>query len=211
MHTNLPLRCLELAPLPPTRGNVVLLRGLGATLEDMVSVAEDLRFPARFLLMDGPFAVNMGEHYQGRGWYSRVGNVLEGLEESVHKIRATLNALRVDPGRTVVAGFSQGASVALATVLNSGSPAAGLCLLSGYVAQVSELDRQRDRLQNMYALLCHGIHDDVVPFKDGLAALDALASRGARARLVAFAASHWLSGDMVFELNRFLDERLPRG
>ena len=71
VHTHLPLRCLEITPATPSRGNVVLLHGQGATLEDMVSVVEDMKFPARHLLLDGTFTVSMGEHYQGRAWFQR--------------------------------------------------------------------------------------------------------------------------------------------
>jgi phospholipase/carboxylesterase len=209
VHTNLPLRCLEMTPATPSRGNVVLLHGLGATLEDLVSVVDDMKFPARHLLLDGSFTISMGEHYQGRAWYQRQGNVLDGLEESVHKIRETLNALNVAPEKTVLVGFSQGAAVALATVLASETTAAGLCMLSGYVPQPSVFLERRARVQDLCCLLCHGIHDDVVPFKDGLNTLDLLASHGARARLVALPTSHWVAVEMVVELRRFLDERLP--
>ncbi|MBI5493746.1 MAG: alpha/beta fold hydrolase [Deltaproteobacteria bacterium] len=208
-HTGLPLKAAEFAPDGPTRGNVVFLHGLGSTYMDMLSLAEDMRFPARHVLLDGPLTVTMGEHYEGRGWFNRRGPTLEGLEESVQRVRDTLNALEVDADRTVMVGFSQGAAMALATVLESDTTPAGLCMLAGFVPAPIRLRERRERVQNLYCLLCHGIHDDVVPFKDGHAALDLLASHGARARLVAFPTSHWVAGEMVVELQRFLDERLP--
>lgn len=209
LHTNLALRCLELTPKTPARGNVVLLHGMGATLEDMVSLVDDMQFPARHLLVDGSFAVQMGEHYSGRSWYQRKGADIEGLDESVKKLRETLNALDVDAQKTVVVGFSQGAAMALSVVLASEKTPAGLCMLSGYVPQPAVLDTRRERIQNVYCLLVHGIHDEVVPFDDGLRALDGLAARGARARLVALPSSHWIPVEAVVELRRFLDERLP--
>ena len=46
---------------------------------------------------------------------------------------------------------------------------------------------------------------------DARAALDTLSRLGARARLVALPSAHWVSVEMVVELRRFLDERLPAG
>jgi phospholipase/carboxylesterase len=208
-RTDLPLHCLE-SPAPADgRGNVVFLHGLGSNAEDMAVLVDDLQFPARYLAFHGTFRVPTGEHYQGRSWYQRAGRELVGLDESVTKLRQSLNALKVDAEKTVVVGFSQGAAVGLSVVLESETAPAGLCLLSGFVAEPSFLDHRRERIQKLYCLLCHGIHDEVVPFADGLHALDMLASHGARARLVAFPSSHWISVEAVVELRRFLEERLP--
>ena len=208
--TDLPLQCLESPAPADSRGTVVFLHGLGSNAEDMAALVDDLQFPARHLAFEGTFPVPMGEHYQGRSWYQRDGRDLVGLAESVTKLRKSLNALKVDAEKTVVVGFSQGAAVGLSVVLESETPPAGLCLLSGFMAEPDLLDHHRERIQKLYCLLCHGIHDDVVPFSDGLATLDMLAARGARARLVAFPASHWISVEAVVELRRFLEERLPR-
>jgi len=175
----------------------------------MVSLVDDMQFPARHLLFDATHPLPMGEHYQGRSWYHRTGDDVQGLDESVKKLRESLNALDVDATRTVVVGFSQGAAMALSVVLASEKTPAGLCMLSGYIPQADALNERRERIQNLYSLLVHGIHDDVVSFKDGLHALDALAAHGARARLVALPTSHWIPVEAVVELRRFLGERLP--
>ncbi|MEW5852697.1 MAG: carboxylesterase [Myxococcota bacterium] len=208
LRTDLPLKCLETPANTDQRGVVVLLHGLGATVDDLVSLVDELRFPARFVLLEAPHAVAMGEHYQGYAWYQRQGEQLVGLDESIRLIRESLNRLDVDAARTVVGGFSQGAATALSVVLAAEQTPAGLAMLSGYVARPQVLDARRERIQDLYLLLCHGIHDDVVPFGDGLRALDLLAARGARGRLVAFPTSHWIPGEAVVELRRFLDERL---
>lgn len=208
LRTDLPLKCLETPASAAHRGVVVLLHGLGATVEDLASLVEELRFPARYLLFEAPHPVAMGAHYQGFAWYQRQGSELVGLDDSIRRLRESLNRLDVVAGRTVVAGFSQGAAAALGVVLDAEQTPAGLCMLSGYVARKDVLDARRERVQDLYALLCHGIHDDVVPFNDGVEALDLLCARGARGRLVAFPTSHWIPGEAVVELRRFLDERL---
>lgn len=209
IRTDLPLRCMDLPAAAEPRGTLVLLHGLGARIDDLASVAEDLRFPVRCLLFEGTFSVSLGEHYEGRGWYDRDGSLIHGLDESLSKLLASLDALGLDPARTVVAGFSQGAAVALEASLAWGQAPAGLAMLAGYVPQPEQLYLRRERVQRLYCLLCHGTRDEVVPFGDGLQALEGLSEHGARARLVAFPASHWIPGEAVVELRRFLDERLP--
>jgi phospholipase/carboxylesterase len=210
--THTPLRCMDLTPEGAApRGTVVYLHGMGATLEDMVSVVDDMAFPARHLLLDGPLEQRMGEHYAGRAWYSRgEDGAISGLEEAAGHVARTLEVLGVDVARSVLVGFSQGAAMALVSALKLPVAPAGLGMLAGYVANQGLLAAHRDRVASLYVLSCHGIHDDVVPVKDGLDALDMLAALGARARLVALPTSHWVSGEMVVELRRFLDERLPR-
>ena len=207
-HTQLPLRCVELTTDARARGTVVYLHGMGATLDDMLPVADDTQFSARHVLVDGPEHVETGPHYHGRAWYQREEGAITGLDEAVEQLLTCLRKLEVAPEDTVLVGFSQGAAMALATALQMARPPAGICLLNGFVASTGMLAAHQDRVQQLYTLLCHGIHDDVVPLRDGLDALDRLSSLGARARLVALPTSHWVSGEMVVELRRFLDERL---
>jgi phospholipase/carboxylesterase len=99
----------------------------------------------------------------------------------VGELIAAERALGIGSERIVIAGFSQGAAVALHAALRHPEPLAGVLALSCYLplqatlaAELSDANRQTP------ILMCHGVQDPVLPVALGLMARDWLRAAGYR-------------------------------
>jgi len=102
----------------------------------------------------------------------------EGLWESVayvHELVKKAQAAGIPANRIVLAGFSQGAVIALAAGLTSEHPLAGICAFSGWLpAGVLE----RAKHQQTPIFMSHGDQDRLIPLDTGLKSAWALKEAG---------------------------------
>lgn len=159
---------------PAAGGNptalVVLLHGLGADGNDLISLAPELArsLPqAMFVSPDAPFPCDLAPY--GRQWFSLQDRasapVLEGtamarpiLDRFLDEALAVWN-LKDDA--LALLGFSQGAMMALHTGLRRTNPPAAIVAFSG--ALIGEVPAASARGYPP-VLLVHGEDDSVVPF-----------------------------------------------
>jgi len=109
-------------------------------------------------------------------WYD-FGEGYRGLSESRQLLREWLQPLAASTGiplsRTILAGFSQGAAMALDVGLSL--PVAGLVALSGYLHPRAASPEQ----SFPPVLIIHGRRDQVVPLRAAQEARDGLITAGA--------------------------------
>lgn len=113
-----------------------------------------------------------------------------GVRESVAIVSGLVDAeveAGIPPERVVVAGFSQGGAMALATVLLSERRLGGCICLSGWALPSQDLESVVAQSANRNAsfLVCHGEADGVVLPSCGAAAADILQAGGCPAVNVA--------------------------
>jgi phospholipase/carboxylesterase len=184
-----------LAPATPASASVIWLHGLGADGHDFVPIVPELKLPdspgVRFVFPHArvrPVTLNMGMRM--RAWYdiktlTAEGRAdEEGLRESVAVLERFIAAERaggIASSRIVIAGFSQGAAVALHAALRHAKPLAGILALSSYLplqallaAELSEANRATP------ILMCHGQQDPVLPLALGVMACNWLRASGYR-------------------------------
>ena len=138
------LECVEQETGPAPAWTVLWLHGLGADGHDFAPIVPELvrpQWPAlRFVFPHAPLRpVTINGGMRMRAWYDIVGMDFAnradaaGIEESVQQVEALI-AREVERGtpasRIVLAGFSQGGAIALATGLRRQAPLAGLVALS---------------------------------------------------------------------------------
>ncbi len=184
-----------LAPATPASASVIWLHGLGADGHDFVPIVPELKLPdspgVRFVFPHArvrPVTLNMGMRM--RAWYdiktlTAEGRAdEEGLRESVAVLERFIAAERaggIASSRIVIAGFSQGAAVALHAALRHAEPLAGILALSSYLplqallaAELSEANRATP------IFMCHGQQDPVLPLALGVMACNWLRASGYR-------------------------------
>ncbi len=149
-----PLHHLDLGAGHDAKGAVVWLHGLGATADDFAPLVPFLDAPhLRFIFPQAPMrsvTINFGTVMPA--WYDiRTLNRGPDREDAEH-IRAAgrqvsdlLEALEtqgIPANHTILAGFSQGAAMALHVGLRYPRALAGLLILSGYLLLPDTLDRE---------------------------------------------------------------------
>lgn len=179
---------LEIPPMSPQAPSrlLVFFHGAGSCPESFapVALAWQLKFPgAHAVILQGlePRPDGSGyDWFDGSGVAAdRVGRVEHASSQVLERI-ATLQArIGIDADRTVLIGFSQGATLALELVRNRPGLAA---IVVGYAARLARPIGVRDSIGATVHLL-HGEFDSLVPAVYAQQALRGLRASGTEATL----------------------------
>jgi phospholipase/carboxylesterase len=213
------LPCVERETEGPAAGSVVWLHGLGASGHDFEDIVPLLGLPrVRFVF---PHAPQRGVTINGGlimpAWYDILS--LEGqgpgdeagIRASAAHVEALLareEARGVARERIVLAGFSQGAAMALHVGLRSEKPLAGIMVLSGYeVLAERQAAEASAAARHTPVLFCHGLFDPVVRIERGREAYDVLVRAGQPAAWYAFPMGHEVCLEEIQVIRTWLGER----
>jgi len=156
-------------------GSVLWLHGLGADGHDFEPIVPELRLPAglslRFVFPHAPVQpVTINGGMAMRSWYDILSFDSEGRadRDGLLKSSALLEGLidreierGIEPGRIVIAGFSQGGAVATHTALQTRHRIAGLMALSTYLALPEDAASAVCR-KDLPIFMAHGSFDPVL-------------------------------------------------
>jgi phospholipase/carboxylesterase len=213
-----------LAPATPASASVIWLHGLGADGHDFVPIVPELALPAvpgvRFVFPHArvrPVTLNMGMRM--RAWYdiktlTAEGRAdEEGIRESVAVLAQFIAAERaagIASSCIVIAGFSQGAAVALHGALRHAESLAGILALSCYLPLQAQLAAElAEANRSTQILMCHGQQDPVLPFALGVMACNWLRSNGYRVEWKEYPMQHQVCLPEIQDIAAWLRARLP--
>ena len=217
------LETVEQQPDRTADAAVIWLHGLGADGHDFAALPPQLGIPPggaiRYVFPHAPempVTLNMGMRM--RAWYDIVSLVARGQDEAgIRRSAAAIDGLiareierGVPSSRIVVAGFSQGAAMALFTGLRYPEPLGGIIALSGYLplddalaAEAAPANREIEIFQ------AHGQHDEVVPRALGHGSAERLRAAGYRVEWREYTMAHQVCLEEVQDIGRWLTGRLP--
>ena len=220
------LDCIEKETGPAPRWSVIWLHGLGADGHDFVPLVPELvrgDWPAiRFVFPHAPVQpVTINGGMRMRSWYDIVSFDLagradsKGVDESVARVEALI-AREIERGtpssRIILAGFSQGGAVTLATGLRRTEPLAGLVALSTYLPLGTEalarLGEPPDAARRQPVFVAHGRQDPVVPFAAGEDAVRRLREIGMEVVWHEYPMAHQVCLEEIEDLRRWFTARL---
>lgn len=204
-------------------GAVIWLHGLGADGHDFAGIVPELGLSAvpavRFVFPHAPFRpVTINNGYVMRAWYD-VGFGPHGFAQDPEHIGQSVRLLHdlivrergrgIPAARIVLAGFSQGGTVALHGALRFPERLAGVVALSAPVPFIAELLRDAELgARETPILLAHGRRDPIVPFAVGEDAREALSRAGYRVEWHPYDIEHTVSYAEVQDIGRFLQRVL---
>ena len=212
-----------LTPAGPAVAAVVWLHGLGADGFDFVPIVDELRLPAtlpvRFIFPHAaPRPVTINNGYVMRAWYDIKGFGPEraeddvGIRESEGVVQRYIEqeiAQGIPASKIVIAGFSQGGAIALQTALRYRQRLAGVMALSTYLPLAATLSAEASAAnRDVPILMCHGLHDPVVPVQMGEASRDALQALDYRIEWRTYPMEHSVCIEEVVDLSKWLQARL---
>jgi phospholipase/carboxylesterase len=213
------LETIEIETGPRPAACVIVLHGLGADGNDFVPFAQELDLaacgPVRFVFPHAPVTpVTINNGMRMRAWYDILGRGF-GTPEDDAGLRRSLAAVQqllarekdrgVAPGRTVVAGFSQGCALALLTGLRHQERLAGIAGLSGYLPLAPTTAAERSHANALTPIFMgHGQQDDVVDIERAEASRDALLALGYQVEWHDYPMAHSVSMEEIRDLNGWL-------
>jgi phospholipase/carboxylesterase len=208
---------------PDPVGSVIWLHGLGADGHDFEPIVPELRLPAelplRFVFPHAPIRpVTINGGMEMRAWYDILSLDGEGRADAagVRESAALLMDLvdaetgrGVDPGRIVLAGFSQGGAIVLHAGLRYATPVAGLMLLSTYLpvpgafeAEVANSAESQPRSVPIF--MAHGTFDPMLPYQLGVATKQTVESAGYGIEWHEYPMAHGVCPEEIADIRAFL-------
>lgn len=222
------LPCIEVEPREArviARASVIWLHGLGADGHDFEPIVPMLQTRAvRYVFPHAPaLPVTINGGYVMPAWYDIRSLDFDDADredeaqiaESARQIELLIARERlrgVPSDRIVLAGFSQGAAMAIHVAVRHANPLAGLVALSGYLVCADRFEEER-RAENrgVAVLQCHGRFDDVVPIaagRDAHAELQRTATPGTLLSWHDYAMAHEVCPEELEVIGAWLRARL---
>lgn len=179
---------IVLEPVTQAEYSVIWLHGLGADGRDFVPMVDELRLPPglaiRFVFPHAPIQpVTINGGMSMRAWYDislpdlSVRPDLTGIQRSVVLLEGLVQE-QIKTGlsgdRIVLAGFSQGGVIALATALQMQPPPLGVMALSTYLPKEIAISS----LSPLPIFYGHGSQDEVVALGQAEGTRDRLSKAG---------------------------------
>jgi phospholipase/carboxylesterase len=200
--------------------SIVWLHGLGADGHDFEGIVPELLRPdwpaLRFVFPHAPVRpVTVNGGMRMRAWYDILGMDLAsrqdegGIRQSLSQVEKLIE-LELSAGRRVVlAGFSQGGAITLATGLTTALPLTGLVVLSSYLPlELKLFDEAAAASLERPIFMAHGRFDPVVPQALGELSRDRLRARGYQVDWPSYPMAHQVSLEEIGALADWLQARL---
>jgi len=182
-------KAIEIDAKVTAKHSIIWLHGLGADGSDFVPIVPELKLPPelgiRFIFPHAPImpvTINNGDEM--RAWYdiyslnSQTKIDEAGILASVELINQYIDqevARGIATENIILAGFSQGAVIALSTGLRYQKPLAGILALSGYLPLAEKVLASTSATNTRTPIfIAHGTEDPIVPYALGKAAYVAL-------------------------------------
>jgi phospholipase/carboxylesterase len=217
------LDCIEKQTGPAPTWSVLFLHGLGADGNDFAPIVPQLVRPGwpaiHFVFPHAPvrpITVNGGMRM--RAWYDITGMDIARREDEagVRQGIAQVDALiaregrrGIPPSRIVLAGFSQGGAITLATGLRRTQPLAGLVALSSYLPiAATSIAESTIEARTTPVFMGHGSFDPVVPETLGRQSRDALVALGMPVQWHSYPMAHQVCPPEIAALTAWLEARL---
>jgi phospholipase/carboxylesterase len=201
--------------------SIIWLHGLGADGQDFVPMVEELQIPVavRYIFPNAPRrAVTINGGYVMRAWYDIASDRIDaqqdaaGIRESATSIEELITqevARGIKPSHIFLAGFSQGAAIALHTALRYNLPLAGLLVLSGYVPLAETLITEVTPPSRYTPIFMgHGRHDTIVPFGLGTHTRDTLLALGYHVEWQDYPMEHSVNNTELRDIEAWLCDKI---
>lgn len=210
---------IEINPTQKEIGSVIWLHGLGADGNDFVPIINELNLPSdmplRFIFPHAPMQpVTINNGYVMRAWFDiytldnlkRVDE--KGIDASVQHLQSLIEQEMqrgIPPEKIILAGFSQGATIALMTGLRYPKTLGGIMVLSGFLPNAEKViaDATPENFTTPI-FQAHGTQDPILPYMLGLQTFDLLVRNKYRVDWHSYQMGHSVSPDEVGDIAAWL-------
>ena len=208
------LDCLERVTGPNPSHAVIWLHGLGADAGDFWPIVPELGLPAtpawRFVFPNAPVRpVTINGGIPMRAWFDILSREsitpmdsdgMAASSRALEELIAREEQRGISRNRIVLAGFSQGGTIAVRTALLSDKPVAGVVALSTFLPPL----QPSASASGLPCFSAHGSHDEVLPFRLGLELRERLEAAGCLVDWRRYEMGHQVCGQEIVDVSAFL-------
>lgn len=191
------------APLPL----VIVMHGRGADANDLADLAPLLAPDCRVIFPNAPKPWDAGQGMTfGFSWFDGwppQGDSFAGSRaHMLDFIKAAAQRFPTPPGKIIVAGFSQGALLALDVGFRTEEPVAGIVAMSGaiYEKELPDLRARKDQK----VLIVHGSEDEVIPVVAARRTRMVLEENGINPEYHEFPMGHQVTAESIEVVSEFI-------
>jgi phospholipase/carboxylesterase len=206
---------IETAPQPDTA--VIWMHGLGADGNDFAPIVPELNvsdLKIRFIFPHAPVRpITMNNNMPMRAWFNienldRLNAIdLKGLMESFKSIELLIQEQKdkgIPANRIILAGFSQGGSIALLTSLLHAEALGGVIFLSSFLPIKTVLNYAPSApLHKIPVFMAHGIYDNVIPIELGEQTRQELMALGYKTEWHQYPMPHSVCIELIQEMGKW--------
>lgn len=213
------LSTIEMNPEKSPVGSIIWLHGLGADGNDFVPLVPELKLPLhlplRFIFPNAPLIpVTINSGYVMPAWYDILSLSVEhhadqkGIEASIQKLYGLIQQEEkkgIPVEKIILAGFSQGAVIALTTGLTYPNRLGGIIALSGYLPEGNQVMQNASATNKTLPIfLGHGTEDTVVRYELGKNTLSLLQKNHYSVDWHSYRMAHSVSAEEVSDIAKFI-------
>lgn len=181
---------------------VIILHGYGANGRDLMSLSA--LFPdRRSLFPEGPHILDQF-FIDAHAWFNiNLDNLTfnhEEFNESALQLVQAIKELKINPTKSVIGGFSQGAMMALEVARLMEEPFAGVALFS--TTPTNNHTYQGKKLRFFQS---HGRHDSLLPFDRAKSLYNSLTEAGWQGKFVDFPGEHEIPDEVLTAFQEFVN------
>ena len=189
---------------------VVVLHGRGADANDLADLAPMIDGPGgyRFVFANAPrpFEPYPGMTF-GFTWFDGWPPAHDTIDDSRQLILKFIDEIvaryPTPRGKLILAGFSQGALMALDVGFRTQQPLAGIVVMSGAL-----YEDELPNLRELPVLIVHGTDDEVIPVLGARRARRVLEDHGVAPEYHEFAMGHWVTDESLCVVGEFIQKVL---
>lgn len=214
------LTTIEINAPAGARHSIIWLHGLGADGHDFEGIVPELQLTQqphiRFVFPNAPVQpVTINGGMKMRAWYD-IFEINQRLEVDINGICRSASAIGqlidretaqgIPAHRIVLAGFSQGGTIALQAGLQYPQKLAGIIALSTYLPPVEQLAAHRLAFnRSTPILIAHGVFDPVIAIKYGKMTYHDLANAGYAPQWHEYEMAHTVCPEEIRHVSAFID------
>lgn len=221
MLNNEKLSSIELHPKENADKCVIWMHGLGADGNDFAPIVPELHLPKtlhiKFIFPHAPvMPVTINNGYEMRAWFDISHNGISadidhsGISQSVAAIDTLIEheiANGIASENIMLAGFSQGAVIALMTGLLFPKRLAGILALSGLLPHAEDAVKQASAAnRDIPIFIGHGTQDQLVPAALGKSTYDALKHASYAAEWHAYPMAHSVCPEEIRDISQWMQK-----
>lgn len=211
---------IEIAPQTTAKHCIIWLHGLGADGNDFVPITKQLSLPSnlaiKYIFPHAPIMpVTLNNGQKMRAWFDIVSLTAENkfdrteISNAITSVETLITREMeggIPPSNILLAGFSQGASIALLTALSSTKMLAGVIALSGFLPREAITEIAASEKRKLPIFLAHGMYDPLVPCAWGKMTYEGLKDAGFSPEWHTYPMQHQVSDAEVNDISAFIKQ-----